>query len=155
MTIKTLKKRKWLISNPLPNTATSCNKDLNGGYGTWDKIGNNLISKFIAKSKKKNNIKIPVLCLGYIRAILEEKGINCNYSENLNESKLIIQKEKIEAVVIYGSIVCCDLENQLISQIKKIDSRIKIFVVGTYPTKFPEDFKNSDYVIIGEPENFF
>ena len=33
--------RTWLISNPIPNTSTSCNKDLNGGYGTWDKIGNN------------------------------------------------------------------------------------------------------------------
>lgn len=154
MTFKKLKKRNWLLCNPLPNTSTSCNKDLNGGYGTWDKIGNNLISKFIAKSKK-NNIKIPVLCLGYIRAILEEKGINCSYSENLTDSKIKIKNDEIEAVVIYGSIVCCDLENKLISQIKELDSRIKIFVVGTYPTKFPDNFKNSDYVIIGEPENFF
>tara|TARA_S200000501_G_C20599844_1_gene645395 strand:- start:303 stop:491 length:189 start_codon:yes stop_codon:yes gene_type:complete len=48
------KERTWLISNPIPNTSTSCNKDLNGGYGTWDKIGNNLLSKFIARLKKKN-----------------------------------------------------------------------------------------------------
>ncbi len=154
MTIKKFKNRKWLICNPLPNTSTSCNKDLNGGYGTWDKIGNNLISKFIARSKK-NNIKIPVLCLGYIRAILKEKGINCSYSEKIIDTNKIIQKGDIEAVVIYGSIVCCDLENQLIRQIKKLNSSIKIFVVGTYPTKFPENFKNSDYVVIGEPENFF
>ncbi len=154
MTIKKFKNRKWLICNPLPNTSTSCNKDLNGGYGTWDKIGNNLLSKFIARSKK-SNIKIPVLCLGYIRAILEEKGINCNYSENIEESKKIIQNDLIEAVVIYGSIVCCDLENKFISQIRKLNSQIKIFVVGTYPSKFPEQFKKSDYVIIGEPENFF
>ena len=62
MNITISKKRTWLISNPIPNTSTSCNKDLNGGYGTWDKIGNNLISQFIARAKKKN-IKIPVLCL--------------------------------------------------------------------------------------------
>ena len=93
MTIKKLKPRKWLICNPLPNTSTSCNKDLNGGYGTWDKIGKNLVSKFIARLKK-NNIKIPVLCLGYIRALLEEKGIKCTYTENTIESSLIIQKEE-------------------------------------------------------------
>ena len=47
------KKRLWLISNPIPESETSCNKDLNGGYGTWDKIGKNIISKFIARAKKK------------------------------------------------------------------------------------------------------
>ena len=72
------KKRTWLISNPIPNSSTSCNKDLNGGYGTWDKIGNNLISQFIARAKKKN-IKIPVLCLAYISSILESKGISSIY----------------------------------------------------------------------------
>ncbi len=149
-----MKKTNWLICNPLPNTLTSCNKDLNGGYGTWDKIGNSLISKFIARSKK-NNIKIPVLCLGYISAILEEKGINCIYSENIIDSKIKIQEKEIEGVVIYGSIVCCELENKLISQIRELDENVKIFVVGTYPTKFPENFKDADYIVIGEPEEFF
>ena len=45
-------KRTWLISNPIPDSPTSCNKDLNGGYGTWDKIGNNPISRIIARLKK-------------------------------------------------------------------------------------------------------
>ena len=148
------KERTWLISNPIPNTSTSCNKDLNGGYGTWDKIGNNLLSKFIARLKKKN-IKIPVICLGYISSILESKGINTIYTESILNSKQIIKKEKIECVVIYGSIVCCEFENKLIKNIKAINTNIKIIVVGTFPTKFPEIFKNADYVIIGEPEEFF
>ena len=45
------KRRSLLITNPLPESASSCNKDLNGGYGTWDKIDDNLISKIISKSK--------------------------------------------------------------------------------------------------------
>lgn len=147
-------KRTWLIANPIPDSSTSCNKDLNGGYGTWDKIGNNIISKFISKAKK-NNIKLPVLCLGYIRAILEEKGIDCIYSESLIDSKKLIKTNKIEGVVIYGSIVCCDYENKLINEINSIDKNIKKIVVGTYPTKFPNMFSNADYVIIGEPEQFF
>ena len=149
-----LKKRTWLISNPIPNSSTSCNKDLNGGYGTWDKIGNNIISKFISRAKKKN-IKIPVLCLGYINSILESKGINSIYTESLINSKQIIQNEQIECVIIYGSIVCCDFENKLIKEIKEINTNIKIIVVGTFPTKFPDLFKNADHIIIGEPEEFF
>ena len=104
MNKKNKKKRLWLISNPIPESETSCNKDLNGGYGTWDKIGNNIFSKFIARAKK-DNIKLPVLCLGYIRAILHEKNIDSIYSESLINSKAIIQREEIEGVVIYGSIV--------------------------------------------------
>ena len=92
------KERTWLISNPIPNTSTSCNKDLNGGHGTWDQVGNNLLSKFIARLKKKN-IKIPVICLGYISSILESKGINTIYTESLLNSKQLIQKEKIECVL--------------------------------------------------------
>ena len=83
---KKIEKRLWLISNPIPKSETSCNKDLNGGYGTQDKIGKNIISKFIARAKK-NNIKIPVLCLGYIRAILDKKNIDSIYSESLLNSK--------------------------------------------------------------------
>ena len=52
-----IKKGSWLISNPLPDSSTSCNKDLNGGYGTWDKIGDNLISKLIGRAKKKRLLR--------------------------------------------------------------------------------------------------
>ncbi len=33
-----IKKGSCLITNPLPNSSTSCNKDSNGDYGTWDRI---------------------------------------------------------------------------------------------------------------------
>ena len=149
-----IKQRKWLICNPIPNSYSSCNKDLNGGYGTWDKIGDNIISKIIGKAKK-NNIKIPVLCLGYIHTILIKKGFDCIYSENYKESLIISKKESYEGVIIYGSIVCCELENKLIYELKKINSHTKIFVVGTFPSKFPNRFEKADFVIIGEPEEFF
>ncbi len=145
--------RFWLISNPLPKSSTSCNKDLNGGYGTWDKIGNNFISKIIGRLKKRN-IKLPVLCLSYIQKLLEDRNINCFYSEDFYETLKIISKKKIEYVVIYGSIICCDYENKLIEEIKKL-KRTKVIVVGTFPTKFPEKFQSADHIICGEPESFF
>ena len=147
-----IKKGSWLISNPLPDSSTSCNKDLNGGYGTWDKIGDNLISKLIARAKK-SNIKLPVLCLGYIQQIIESKNIQCFYSENYKESINIIKNEGIEGVVIYGSIVTCDLENKLIKEIKTL-SNAKVIVVGTYPPNFQIDSKKP-IILSGEPEDFF
>ena len=109
-----IKNRSWLISNPLPDSSTSCNKDLNGGYGTWDRIGDNLISKLIARAKK-SNIKLPVLCLGYIQKIIESNDIKCFYTESYDESIKIITNKEIEGVVIYGSIVACDFEKKLIN----------------------------------------
>ena len=148
-----IKKRSWLISNPLPDSSTSCNKDLNGGYGTWDKIGENLISKLIARAKK-SNIKLPVLCLGYIQKIIESNDIQCFYTESYDESIKIIENKEIEGVVIYGSIVACDLENKLIKEIKSL-SNTKVIIVGTYPSKFPDRFEEAHHIICGEPEDFF
>ena len=53
-----IKRRKWLIINPLLNDSASYNKDLNGGYGTWNKIVEEIISQIIAKSKEKNIIPV-------------------------------------------------------------------------------------------------
>ena len=142
-----IQKRSWLISNPLPVSNTSCNKDLNGGYGTWDRIGDNFISKLIAKAKK-SNIKLPVLCLGYIQKIIESNGIQCFYTESYDESLKIIENKKIEGVVIYGSIVACELENKLIKKIKSLSNAI-VIIVGTYPTKFPDRFEEAHHIICG------
>ena len=65
---------KWLIANPVPFNSTSCNKDLNGGYGTVDNIGSSIISRLLGRIKKKS-IKLPVLSLGYISAILSLKEL--------------------------------------------------------------------------------
>ena len=80
-----------LLINPIPNLITSVNKDLNGGYGTIDEIGSNLLSKTIGYAKKRN-IKIPVLCMGYIAAILKSKNIENNYFENCKKAISFIKK---------------------------------------------------------------
>ena len=77
-----LKEKSWLIANPIPNSLASCNKDLNGGYGTWDVIGKSIFSKFLAYSKKE--YKNSILCLAYIASILEAKSLKTFYSEDIN-----------------------------------------------------------------------
>jgi len=149
-----MKFKSILLINPIPKSFTSINKDLNGGYGTRDEIGKNILSKVISYAKKRN-IKIPVLCMGYISAILNSKKIKNYYFENCENVISFLKNNKANCCVLYGSIVCCDLENKIINEIKKINKKIKIIVVGTYPAKFPEKFFNADHIIIGEPENFF
>ncbi len=149
-----MRNKHALLINALPNTPTSTNKDLNGGYGTSDHIGKNLLSRAIGYAKKRN-IKIPILCMGYISSILNEKKIKNSYFENCKNAISFLQKNDVNCCIIYGSIVCCELENKLINQIKEIDNQVIIIVVGTYPTKYPEKFSNADHVIIGEPEQFF
>ena len=53
-----IKSITWLISNRLTNDSTSCNKELNGGYGAWDKIVEDIISHVIAKSKENHTISL-------------------------------------------------------------------------------------------------
>ena len=62
----------WLIANPIPSKTVSCNKDLNGGYGTCDFIGESFFSRLIGLAKKKS-IKLPVLSLAYISRILKKR----------------------------------------------------------------------------------
>ena len=149
-----MSKYHTLLINPIPDVITSVNKDLNGGYGTRDEIGKNILSKLIGYGKKRN-IKIPVLCMGYITSILKSKKIKNDYLENCKKVISFIKKNKVNCCIIYGSIVCYELETKLIKQIKDLNKKITIIVVGTYPTKYPEKFESADHIIIGEPEEFF
>ena len=145
--------KKWLIANPLPTNATSCNKDLNSGYGTIDNIGSSVISRILGKVKKKN-IKLPVLALGYVAAILKTKGIEANYSERASEIKDLIINNQYEACVIYCSMVGEKIETEIIKFISE-KADIKIIIIGTYPTKLPHKFTDADLIILGEPEKLF
>lgn len=144
----------WLIANPIPDTSHCCNKDLNGGYGTLDKVGNNLYSNFLSRAKKKY-IKLPVLSLAYLSSILKSKGKNISYSESYEGSLIKAKNLEIEACIVYGSIVASTLENKLIKRLKEIRSDIFVIVVGTFPSKLPELFETADLVLKGEPEKFF
>ncbi len=146
--------RKWLICNPIPNSLASCNKDLNGGYGTWDVIGGNILS-IIMGYMKKRSVKIPVMCLAYINEILSRKGIQTFYSEDYDEIIKIVENFEIEACIVYGSLVASNFEQKAIQEIKDKKATLPIIVVGTYPSKFPEKYKAASHIIIGEPEEFF
>ena len=144
----------WLIANPIPNKATSCNKDLNGGYGTLDEIGESISSRLLSFAKKKS-VKLPVLTLSYLISILKSNGRNINYSESFSECIEFFNKKEFEACIIYGSIVACELENKLINTIKAINKNVFVIVVGAFPSQCPDNFESADLIIMGEPESLF
>ena len=144
---------KILIANPIQKQR-GCNKDLNGGYGTQDDIGDSLLSRLISR-KRKDLVKIPVLALADISAILKDKGADVLYSEDFENCLDLARKGPIDIAILYGSIVNANLENDLISAIQRQQPHIKTIVVGPFGSKFPDAFPEADCVIIGEPEAFF
>tara|TARA_Y100001968_G_scaffold330638_1_gene383050 strand:+ start:6461 stop:7828 length:1368 start_codon:yes stop_codon:yes gene_type:complete len=147
-------KATWLIANPIPHKSTSCNKDLNGGYGTCDEIGDSLSSKILAKIKKRS-IKLPVLSLAYISSSLKEKSHSVIYSESYEDCIHKLRSQKIDGCIIYSSIVATKYECKLIEKIKKLNKEILILVVGSFSTNFTSLYEKADHIIMGEPEDFF
>ena len=92
-----MRHKRTLLINPIPNIFTSTNKDLNGGYRTSDKIGKNLLSLALGYAKKRN-IKIPVLCMGYISSILNDKEIKNSYFENCENVISFLKSNEVSFV---------------------------------------------------------
>ena len=63
-----------LISVLNPRKIQPINKDLNGGLGTIDTIGNSWSSKFIQFMRKKNN-KLPIIAFAQLHAIFKKKEL--------------------------------------------------------------------------------
>src|SRR5437870_12817731 len=59
---------------------TAINKDLSGGYGTSSDFGS---SWFVGMMKrlKRNAVKLPVMTLGYLAAILRQRGHEVHFTQ--------------------------------------------------------------------------
>ena len=123
-------------------------KDNNGGYGSSNRYGSNLISKVINWFVKKN-IDWPPLSSVHIAGILKLKGHEVTYSREIPQDI-----NYYDLFVIPSSIVCSETE---ITAIKKLyDLKKKIAVVGPFASSNPEIYvKAGAFVIKGEPEMFF
>ena len=87
-------------------------KDNNGGYGSSNRYGSNLISKAI-NWFVKNNIDWPPLSAVHIAGILKSKGHEVLYMRKLPESL-----DDYDLFIIPSSIVCCENEIEIIKKIK-------------------------------------
>jgi anaerobic magnesium-protoporphyrin IX monomethyl ester cyclase len=129
------------------------NKDLNGGLGTKDTFGQSSFLVSILSRTRKNRFKIPVVSFAYLQAIFENK----NYQVHYHEGTLPDNQDSWEpdCILIYGSIVDFKHENECAKIIKQRFPLAKVGFFGPFPSRFPEHFQSSDFVIGGEAEGFF
>lgn len=136
-----------LILDPYPKRNYRISKDTSGGYGTGNDFGESIIPKFLKKLLIKNS-KWPPLFAAYTFSVLKKDGHKVIYKEELLENY-----EFFDLVIIVSSIVSHETEIELI---KKLNNKVKIFVIGPFASNNPEKYlKYNLSIIMGEPEVFF
>lgn len=124
------------------------NKDLNGGFGTADNLGDSLFLKLINLFRKQST-RLPVLSFAYVQAILKKQGYFVQYFErNLPE-------EEFDIILIYGSIVDYKNEISIVKILKEKFPKSKVGFFGTFPSRNAYLFDKADFVLTGEAEAFF
>ena len=121
-------------------------KDTNGSYGTANDYGDSLFPKLLSKIAKNTNFWPPIYLM-YVGAVLRDKGHEVSYSNNIKNEELF------DCIIMSSSIVCHESE---LNEIKKIEDKNKIIVVGSFATSNPENYLDLGVkVILGEPEFYF
>lgn len=134
------------------NTDYRISKDTSGGYGTANDFGNSFFSK-ILKKKMKSKSDWPPLFAAYTYAVLKKK-YSVSYKKIYNNSNIEKYLKNIDYYIIVSSIVCSDIELQLIEKLKRENKNI--ISIGPYASTCSENYlKAGSAVIKGEPELFF
>lgn len=136
-----------LILDPYPKKNYRISKDTSGGYGTGNDFGDSIIPKTL-KKLLVNNSKWPPLFAAYTYSVLKKNGHKVNYKQELPENYKFF-----DLVIIVSSIVSHETEIELI---KRINNKVKIFIIGPFATNNSEKYINYNIsIIMGEPEFFF
>ena len=139
---------KILILDIYPKKPYRISKDNNGGYGSSNRYGSNLISKAISWFVK-HNVDWPPLSSVHIAGILKEKGHKVFYKREL--PKFL---NDYDLFIVPSSIVGCETEISVIRELNKLNK--KIAVIGPFASSNPKLYlKEGAFVIKGEPEMFF
>ena len=139
---------KILILDIYPKKPYRISKDNNGGYGSSNRYGSNLISKAISWFVK-HNVDWPPLSSVHIAGILKGKGHKVFYKREL--PKFL---NDYDLFIVPSSIVGCETEISVIRELNKLNK--KIAVIGPFASSNPKLYlKEGAFVIKGEPEMFF
>jgi len=127
------------------------NKDLNGGAGTADDYDGSWGARLI-RFARKNITNLPVSLFGNLQAIFKQLGHDVIFIETHDLSKIT---EKFDLLLIYGSIVDYNHENEQGEAYKNIHPDTKVGYCGSFPAAQPHLFIGGDFVVKGEAEYFF
>ena len=127
------------------------NKDLNGGAGTADDYDGSWGARLI-RFARKNITTLPVTLFGNLQAIFKQLDNDVFFIETHDLSQIT---KKFDILLIYGSIVDLNHENEQAEAYKKNHPNAKVGFCGTFPAAQPHLFTGGDFVIKGEAEHFF
>ena len=129
-----------------PDKNYRISKDQNGGYGTANDYGDNLILKFLSLYIKKN-IDYPPLFAVHAMSELRKINFEVEYSRKLNKNV------NFDLYIVPSSIVCYETEKEIVNELSSLNK--KVFVIGPFATSKPELYtKYGAKVISGEAEFF-
>ncbi len=122
------------------------NKDTNGGYGTVNEFGEDLLSRILMRVKR-SLMDYPELLPGYVSSILKQLGHTVTYSENQLD-------KSADVILIPTSITNFNLELSWGKKIKELNPEKRVGFIGAMITGNPELYEGKgDFRIMGEPEN--
>ena len=118
-----------LILDPYRKANYRISKDTNGGYGTANNFGNNLVPMILKYLLKKKS-DYPSLNTAYTFSVLIDLGYNVNYEKVLPKNL-----DDYDLYIVVSSIVCCETE---LENIRILNSnQKKIMVIGPFSTSNP------------------
>ena len=124
------------------------NKDLNGGLGTADDLGDTFPMKLLVRLRRRF-VRIPITEFAFLQAVLREQGHRVGYFEGS------LPEEEVDVILLYGSIVDFKHENEVCRQLKERFPGARVGFWGPFPSRFPDHFSSADFVLLGEPEAYF
>jgi anaerobic magnesium-protoporphyrin IX monomethyl ester cyclase len=137
-----------LILDPYRKADYRISKDTNGGYGTANNFGKDLIPRILKYLLKKNS-DYPSLQVAYTYSVLNDSGHNVDYDKNLPKNL-----DNYDLFIIVSSIVCCETELEYIKFLKT--KKKKVFVIGPFATSNSKIYVDAGgSVILGESEFYF
>lgn len=123
------------------------NKEFNGGFGTTFNTGRSSRAKLLS-FVRRNLENIPTMSYAYISAILKKYNHEVNYYENE-----IPKSKDYDLALIHVSMIRHNEEKDLLRTLKKNKGKNNfIGIYGPLATVCPELFKESDIILVGEPE---
>jgi len=131
------------------NRNYAMNKDLNGGFGTADDLGDRFTTRILMKLKKEN-IRLPIISFAFLQALFKKAGHDVKYFEGN-----LPKEGDYDLILVYGTIVDYKNENRVCSILKERFPDAKIGIFGPFPSRNPELFPRADFVLLGESEAFF
>ena len=139
---------KILILDPYRKSDYRISKDTNGGYGTANNFGNDIIPRVLKYLLKKRS-DYPSINTTYTFSVLADQGHQVEYEKILPNNL-----SDYELFIVVSSIVCCETEIDNIKFLR--NNQKKVMVIGPFATSNPKPYVSAGATVIsGESEFYF